>query len=58
MLRLLRPETLDIAVALAQLPDTIRGFGPVKEANRLKAEEQRRVLLARLAPAPLAVAAE
>jgi indolepyruvate ferredoxin oxidoreductase len=58
MLRLLRPETLDIAVALAQLPDTIRGFGPVKEANRLKAEEQRRLLLARLAPAPLAVAAE
>ena len=51
-------RTLWKAVALAPLPDTIRGFGPVKEANRLKAEEQRRVLLARLAPAPLAVAAE
>ena len=36
----------------------IRGFGPVKEANRVKAEEQRRVLLARLAPPPLSVAAE
>ena len=58
MLAILRPDTLDVAIALAQLPDTIRGFGPVKEANRLKAAEQRRVLLARLTPAPLAVAAE
>jgi indolepyruvate ferredoxin oxidoreductase len=54
----LRPETLDVAVAIAQLPDMIRGFGPVKDANRVKAEEQRRVLLARLAPAPEVVAAE
>jgi indolepyruvate ferredoxin oxidoreductase len=58
VLAMLRSETVDVAVALAQLPDTIRGFGPVKEANRLKAEKERRVLLARLAPAPLAVAAE
>ena len=36
----------------------IRGFGPVKDANRLKAEEQRRALLPRLAAAPLPVAAE
>jgi indolepyruvate ferredoxin oxidoreductase len=54
----LRPDTLDVAVAVAQLPDMIRGFGPVKDANRLKAEEQRRVLLPRLAAAPLPVAAE
>jgi indolepyruvate ferredoxin oxidoreductase len=54
----LRPDTLDVAVAIAQLPDMIRGFGPVKDANRLKAEEQRRVLLPRLAAAPLPVAAE
>jgi indolepyruvate ferredoxin oxidoreductase len=54
----LRPETLDVAVAIAQLPDVIRGFGPVKDANRAKAEEQRRGLLARLAAAPVAVAAE
>ena len=38
----LRPDTLDVAVAIAQLPDMIRGFGPVKDANRVKAEEQRR----------------
>jgi indolepyruvate ferredoxin oxidoreductase len=57
-LAVLRPDTLDAALALAQLPDMIRGFGPVKEANRLKAEDQRRMLLAQLTPAPMAVAAE
>ena len=54
----LRPDTLDVAVAIASLPDMIRGFGPVKEANRLQAEQQRQTLLARLAPAPMAIAAE
>jgi indolepyruvate ferredoxin oxidoreductase len=54
----LRPERLDVAVAIAQLPDAIRGFGPVKEANRVKAEEQRRALLARLTAEPVPVAAE
>ena len=54
----LRPERLDVAVAIAQLPDTIRGFGPVKEANRIKAEEQRRALLARLTAEPVPVATE
>jgi indolepyruvate ferredoxin oxidoreductase len=54
----LRPDTLDVAVALAELPDMIRGFGPVKEANRLKAEEKRRSLLAGFTAAPMAVAAE
>jgi indolepyruvate ferredoxin oxidoreductase len=58
VLAALRADTLDVAVAIAQLPDMIRGFGPVKEANHEKAEEQRRALLARLAPAPVAVAAE
>jgi indolepyruvate ferredoxin oxidoreductase len=53
----LRPETLDVAVAIAQLPDMIRGFGPVKHANRAKAEEQRRALLPRLAATRLPVAA-
>ena len=48
----LRPETLDIAVALAELPDAIRGFGPVKDANRVKAEQRRTMLLARLAAPP------
>ncbi len=47
-LRSLRPETLDAAVALAELPDMIRGFGPVKDANRAKAAARQKVLLARL----------
>jgi indolepyruvate ferredoxin oxidoreductase len=54
----LRPDTLDVAIAITQLPDMIRGFGPVKEANRLKAEEQRRTLLARLTPEPMVMAAD
>ncbi len=56
----LRPETLMTALELAGVPDMIRGFGPVKDANRVKAEAQRRALLDRLAapPAPLAMAAE
>jgi indolepyruvate ferredoxin oxidoreductase len=58
VLAALRSDGLDVAVAIAQLPDMIRGFGPVKEANRVKAEEQRRALLARLAAAPVKVAAE
>jgi indolepyruvate ferredoxin oxidoreductase len=47
-LKALRPETLDTAVALAELPDMIRGFGPVKDANRAKAAARQKVLLARL----------
>jgi indolepyruvate ferredoxin oxidoreductase len=57
----LRPDTLDTAVALAELPDMIRGFGPVKDANRRKAEARRATLLARLAaaqPRQVAMAAE
>jgi indolepyruvate ferredoxin oxidoreductase len=54
----LRPETLDAAVGLASLPDLIRGFGPVKDANRAKAEAQRKLLLERLhAPVPATPAA-
>jgi indolepyruvate ferredoxin oxidoreductase len=53
-------ETLDIAVALAELPLSIRGFGPVKEKNAEKAAKQRTDLLAsfRAGGAPLAEAAE
>jgi indolepyruvate ferredoxin oxidoreductase len=55
----LRPDTLEAAVGLAELPDTIRGFGPVKDANRVKAEARRTVLLDRLnGSVPMAVAAE
>ena len=55
------PETLMTALELAGVPDMIRGFGPVKDANRVKAEAQRRALLAKLAApavAPVAMAAE
>jgi indolepyruvate ferredoxin oxidoreductase len=48
-LAVLSPATLDTAVGLAELPDTIRGFGPVKDAARAKAETRRGALLARLA---------
>ena len=39
-------ETRDIAIALAELPLQIRGFGPVKEANERKAAKRREELLA------------
>jgi len=54
----LRPNTLETAVSLAELPDQIRGFGSVKEANRVKAEARRKLLLESLQVPPLAVAAE
>ncbi len=58
----LRADTLEAAVALAELPDQIRGFGPVKDANRAKAAVLRAELLGRLqgarSGAPVAVAAE
>jgi len=55
----LRPETMATAVGLASLPDTIRGFGPVKDNARAKAEGRRRELLAALDKPPVvAMAAE
>ncbi len=55
----LRPETIGTAGKLASLPDTIRGFGPVKDAARAKAETRRRELLAELeTPLVVAMAAE
>ena len=55
----LTAETREAAVALAELPDLIRGFGPVKDENYAKAMNQRTGLLARLhTPAPVALAAE
>ena len=54
----LRPDTLDAAVSLAELPLHVRGFGPVKAASMEAAEPQRRALLAQLDRAPMAVAAE
>ena len=48
----------DAAIALAALPLTIRGFGPVKAANAAKAEKEREVLLYRLRAGPSQIAAE
>ncbi|MDZ7709954.1 MAG: indolepyruvate ferredoxin oxidoreductase family protein [Roseovarius sp.] len=39
-------NTRDAVIALAELPLTIRGFGPVKEANAAKAGKRREELLA------------
>ncbi|MEA2726322.1 MAG: indolepyruvate ferredoxin oxidoreductase, partial [Acetobacteraceae bacterium] len=55
----LAAANFDTAVALAELPDQIRGFGPVKDANRAKAEVRRTQLLAAFArPETVAMAAE
>ena len=42
----LTPARLETAIALASLPSDIRGFGPVKDAARAKAEAKRLDLLA------------
>lgn len=55
----LAPGNFATAVALAELPDQIRGFGPVKDANRAKAEVRRTALLEALGRPPVvAMAAE
>ena len=55
----LNRERMATAVAIAEIPDQIRGFGPVKDANRVKAEGVRARLLEVWArPAVVAVAAE
>ena len=54
-----RPADIETAMALATLPDTIRGFGPVKDAARVKAAARRVALLAALGRVPdVAMAAE
>jgi indolepyruvate ferredoxin oxidoreductase len=57
VLTLLSPATLPAAVALAALPDRIRGFGHVKERSIRLAEAERDRLLERLR-APSRMAAE
>ncbi len=39
-------RTLETAISLAELPLSIRGFGPVKQANAERAEKTREALLA------------
>jgi len=58
VLRIVRSDTQDAAIALAALPREIRGFGPVKEANARKAAKRREELLAVLRAAPMQQAAE
>ncbi len=58
VLRILRADTRDAAIALATLPLDIRGFGPVKEANARKAAKRREELLAVLRATPMQQAAE
>ena len=60
VLREPRAEAMEAAVALAELPLTIRGFGPVKAENHAKAMKRRDELLAviRAGGAPLKEAAE
>lgn len=45
VLPMFSPETKDIIIALAELPLTIRGFGPVKLINEQKAAKRREELL-------------
>jgi indolepyruvate ferredoxin oxidoreductase len=54
----LRPHTLDTAIALAEIPQAVRGFGPVKEKSLQDAIPQRAALLAALSAPPIALAAE
>ena len=54
----LRPATLDMAVALADIPMNVRGFGPVKEQAMRQADTLRAELLATMDAAPVALAAE
>ncbi len=49
----LTPANLATAVALAELPDEIRGYGYVKDGNVVKAEAKKAELLKAFnAPAP------
>jgi indolepyruvate ferredoxin oxidoreductase len=57
----LSPVTAETALELLQLPDRIRGYGPVKEKAAVEANKRREQLLADLAsppPAPRQMAAE
>ena len=53
----LRPDALDHAVELAGLPDRVRGYGPVKEAQFRAAQLRRDALLAALEMPQTAAAA-
>lgn len=51
----LAPQTVDAAVALLALPETIRGYGPIKDKAASEARRRRSELLAAVdEPAPVA----
>jgi indolepyruvate ferredoxin oxidoreductase len=55
----LSPATHATAVALARLPEDVKGFGHIKDASLAKAKKREALLLAELRnPAPVKVAAE
>ncbi|MGH6815062.1 MAG: DUF6537 domain-containing protein, partial [Hyphomicrobiaceae bacterium] len=57
--RRLTPATHAVALALAKLPEDIKGFGHIKEANYAKAKKRESELLVHLTgPRPLLAAAE
>jgi indolepyruvate ferredoxin oxidoreductase len=58
LLERLSPETLPVAVALAALPERIRGFGHVRERSMRLVEAERVRLLERLRAPIRAMAAE
>ncbi|MBV8574024.1 MAG: 2-oxoacid:acceptor oxidoreductase family protein, partial [Acetobacteraceae bacterium] len=45
VLAVLDPDKLDAAIALAEVPDKVRGFGPVKLENWRRAQDKRQALL-------------
>ena len=54
----LRPDTLEAAITLAELPLHIRGYGPVRAASAAAARPQRDAAVDRLRAPPAALAAE
>ena len=58
VIRVMRPNTRDAAIALAKLPLSIRGFGPVKDANAREAAKRREEYLSTLRSDPIKTAAE
>ena len=54
----LRPEQLALLIRLARIPETIRGFGHIKDENIRKAQAERARLEAELDNSRFAAAAE
>ena len=60
VLKGLTPENHSLAVALASIPEKIRGFGHVKDRHlkKAKAEEHELLMQFRAGPSPVKIAAE